>query len=219
MSKTIEIRLYQFSELTESAQETAINNARQWVGDTQAEIDGDIFYWTKDEMRKVLGIWTDLDEHYSRWGWREDDECARWDDLSDDPKYLLRYINWVMGRISWERVGKEYSLPDEKWTRRHVCYPKRVSKISTKNCFEECLTDEWTDATFDKWMNDAYKWVRDHKTIDEFVDSLLRRFHKAWDENTEWGYSDDNVRDIINMNDDTEWYLEDGRKFDGTFAL
>lgn len=207
MSKTIEIRLYQFSELTESAQETAINNARQWVGEGQAEIDGDCFYWTKEKMEDALGICIEFGNRSTRWEWRDGDEWVRWDDISDDPKYLLRYINWVMDRVD---NSKTYYLPFEKSRYYHPTMTPRKSKI-IKGGYNCCLTGEWTDSTFDKRMEEAYDWVRGNKTIDEFVDSLVRAFRSAWDEDVEWGYSDENVREVISYNDD--WYLEDGTKF------
>lgn len=205
--KRIEISLYKFEELGEEARKRAMYDARQWVGDTQAEIDGDVYYWTMDAMEKALGISIEDTGRVLFWSWSED----RWDDLSDDPKYLVRYINWVDGRLDDERVRKAYFLPSEKWARRHVCSPRRVSKIISRG-YEESLTGEWTDETFDKWMADAYSWVRDRMTIDQFVDSLVSEFKARWDENTNAGYSDENVLDILSQ-DDEEVYLEDGRKF------
>ena len=207
MSKTIEIRLYEFSELTESAQKTAINEAREWVGETQAEIDGDAFHWTKEEMEKVLGIKMDFGNHCTKWGWGDDYE-DRWDDLSDDPKYLLRYINWLMDRVD---SFKSYYLPFEKSRYYHPSMTKRTSRI-TKGVYDCCLTGEWTDTIFDKRMEKAYDWVRGKKTIDDFVDSLVRAFRAEWDEDVEWGYSDDNVRSILDGNGDL--YLENGHKFE-----
>lgn len=207
MSKTIEIRLYEFSELTESAQETAINNAREWVGETQREIDGDSFHWTKEAMEEALGIKMDFGNHCTKWGWGDDHE-DRWDDLSDDPKYLLRYINWVMDRVD---TLKTYYLPFEKSRYYHCMMTPRKSKIVSKG-YDCCLTGEWTDTIFDKRMEKAYDWVRGNKTIDDFVDSLVRAFRAEWEEDIVWGYSDDNVREILDGNGDL--YLEDGRKFD-----
>ena len=54
--KKIELTLYKFEELGEDARRRAMDDARQWVGDTQAEIDDDIFYGTMEEMERVLGI-------------------------------------------------------------------------------------------------------------------------------------------------------------------
>lgn len=207
MSKKIEINVYEFSELSKDAQKTAINEAREWVGETQAEIDGDAFHWTKEEMEKVLGIKMDFSNHCTKWGWGDDYE-DRWDDLSDDPKYLLRYINWVMGRVD---TLKTYYLPFEKSRRYHPTMTERKSHIISGG-FRNILTGEWTDDTFDKWMTDAYDWVRGKKTIDDFVDSLVRAFRAEWDEDVEWGYSDDNVRDILDGNGDL--YFEDGRKYE-----
>lgn len=206
--KKIEISLYKFEELGEEARKRAMDDARQWVGDTQAEIDDDVFYGTMEAMERVLGISIKETGRGLSWSWSED----RWDDLSDDPKYLVRYINWVDGRLDSDKVCKAYYLPDEKWTRRHVCYPKRMSKIISKG-YEDSLTDEWTDATFDRKMSHALNYARAGMDIDCFVNAIVRDFSKAWEDDREAGYSDENVRDILEQNSDTDWYLEDGRKF------
>lgn len=205
MSKTIEIRLYQFSELTESAQETAINNARQWVGETQNEIDEDSYECTKEEMEGVLGIKLEIGRYgYHKWEFTDE----RWDDVCEDSNYLIRYLNWVMDKVD---NRKTYHLGRGGWRPRksHIIH-------EGYNC---SLTGSWTDGVFDKMMGEAYDWVRGHKTIDEFVCALVNKFHDEWDETLEWGFSDENVRDILEMNEDTEWYLEDGRKYEGTFAI
>ena len=205
MSKTIEIRLYQFSELTESAQETAINNARQWVGETQNEIDSDSYECTKDEMERVLGIKLEIGRYgYHKWEFTDE----RWEDVCEDSKYLIRYLNWVMDKVD---NHKNYHLDRGGWR------PRKSHIIRT--AYDCCLTGDWTNGAMDKWLNNAYEFVRDHETIDEFVCSLVNKFHDDWDKDMEFGFSDENVRDILEMNEDTEWYLEDGRKYDGTFGI
>lgn len=212
MSKTIEIRLYQFSELTESAKETAINNARQWVGETQNEIDSDSYEFAKEEMERVLGIKLEIGRYgYHKWEFTDE----RWEDVCEDSKYLIRYLNWVMDKVD---NFKSYWSPF-KYSKGNP--PKATSRKSRilHNGYDNSLTGDWTDYAFGKMMGEAYDWVRNHKTIDQFVCTLVNKFHDEWDEDMEFGYSDDNVRDILEMNEDTEWYLEDGRKFDGTFAI
>lgn len=210
--KKIEIALYKFEELREDARKRAIDDARQWVGDTQAEIDYDCWLFTKEEMERVLGIAIKDSGRSLMWDFTE----VRWDDpdIFENPRYLIRYINWVQGRIPADKVLYTYYHRDQaKWTKRYVTYPKRGSAVISKG-YDCCLTGEWTDSTFDKWMANAYDWVRDGLTIDQFVDSLVREFCARWEEDREWGYSDENVRDILEQNSDTDWYLEDGRKYD-----
>ena len=49
-------------------------------------------------------------------------------------------------------------------------------------------------------------------TISQFIDELLDKFRRAWDEDIEYGYSDENVLEIIYANDYFS-FLEDGRWF------
>lgn len=210
--KKIEIALYKFEELGEDARRRAMDDARQWVGDTQAEIDDDVFYGTMEEMERVLGIAIEETSRGLSWRFTE----MRWDDpdIWENPKYLMRYINWVQGRIPADKVlYTYYHRNQDKWTKRYVTYPKRGSAIISKG-YDNCLTGEWTDETFDKWMTNAYDWVLGGQDIYDFVDSLVSEFKARWEEDREWGYSDDNVRDILEQNQDTDWYLEDGRKYD-----
>ena len=201
--KTISINLYEFKELGKDAQKVALSNQRNWVGEHQAEITNDSFGWTMEEMEKALGIWVRMENRATKWGWNED----RWEELSDDPKYLVRYINWVMGNVD---NRKTYYLPFEKSRYYHPTMTPRKSNIvgSTYDC---SLTGEWSDGTFGRWMDNAWDWVRDGLTIDQFVDGLVCEFRARWSEEIDWGYSDDNVRDIID--NECFLFLEDGRLY------
>lgn len=206
--KKIEIALYKFEELGEDARRRAMDDARQWVGDTQAEIDDDAYLFTKEEMERVLGISIKETGRGLSWQFTE----MRWDDpdIRENPKYLMRYINWVQDRVD---NRKSYWLPFDRSRHYHPTMTKRVSRI-TKCDFDCSLTGTWTDNAFDRKMKNALNYVRAGMDIDEFVDAIVREFAKDWEEDREWGYSDENVRDILEQNSDTDWYFEDGRKFD-----
>ena len=203
--KTIEINVYEFHELNEKAKKVAIEQNRSWVGDTQAEIDGDAFHWTLEKMGDVLGVCIREED----FGWVLGVYGERWEEVMDDPKYLARYLNWVDDRVA---QFKSYYLEDQsRWTRRHISIPKRVSNITYKD-YDWCLTGEWTDATFDDFMKRRWGFIRDGLTISQFIDELLDKFRRAWDEDIEYGYSDENVLEIIYANDYFS-FLEDGRWF------
>lgn len=192
--KTIEIKLYDYSELNETAKKVALEQSRDYVGETQAEIDGDAFHWTLEKMEEVLGVGI----REGDFGWVLGVYGERWEEVMDDPKYLARYLNWVDDRVA---EFKSYYLEDQsRWTKRHVCSPKRVSNITYKD-YDWSLTGEWTDATFDDFMKKRWEFVREGLTINQFIDELIDKFRKAWDEDIEYGYSDENVLEIIYAND------------------
>ena len=204
--KTISINLYEFGELNEKAQERAIDQVRNWVGESQAEIDGDAFQWTHEEMEKALGISIRFDSRSTNWYIGADGE--RWEDVLGDPDYLVRYLDWVDNRVD---NRKAFWLPFEKSRYHHSTMTKRVSNVLA-NDYDHSLTGEWTDGAFCEFMRKRWDFVRDGWTIDRFVDALVCAFRKAWDEDIEWGYSDDNVREVI-TNNDFFLFKEDGTRY------
>ena len=202
--KQISINLYEFGELGEEARKRAIEDNRSWVGEGQTEIDGDAFWWTLKEMEKALGVSVRDDRAFT---WRLQGDGERWEEVMDDPAYLVRYLNWVDSRVDDRKV---YWLPFGKSRYFHSTMTRRVSNISVKG-YDHSLTGEWTDGSFCEFMRRRWEFVREGWTIDRFVDALVCKFRDEWDKDTEWAYSDENVVELLS---DQGWlFLEDGRKY------
>lgn len=216
--KQVSITLYEFSELNEEAKKRAINDARGWVVEGETDIIGDSFWFTIEKIEEVFGIKVEEDQNgMLGWEWNEDHkdrfEYANWqsgNEVQDDPKMLVRYLNEVAGRIN---TLKKYYLPLDKWVkgRRHITAPSRESKVMSKG-YDHCLTGDYSDKAVDDMMNGRWVYVRDGATIWEFLTDLMVNLKVNWDDELEEMTSDDAIADLLGDTFRGYMYTKEGQE-------
>ena len=140
---------------------------------------------------------------YSRWRFKDN---SRFANMSDDPKYLVRYLNEVE---RWCRKGKYYSSRKEQ-PAGSVCVD-RYSKVLFSRDYG--LTGDWTSGVVDDYTGDKrWEYVRKGRTIKNYVDDLLCDFFTQWQRSKEDNFDDEAIEEEILNNDDYA-FLEDGRRY------
>lgn len=211
--REIKFNIYQYDELSAEAKEKAVDNVRETIGSMLCDFDADEYRSALKEIEKIFEIkvydWSvGYPGTYSRWRFNEN---SRFSDMSDEPKYLVRYLDEVE---RYCRKGKYYSssfrkVPVDKEHPAGLAYTKRYSKVMfERNC---CLTGTWTSAVVDDYMEKRWDYVRRHRTIEDFVDDMLYNFFKQWERDQECNYEDDAIIDTI-LGNDYE-FTEDGMRY------
>lgn len=196
--RTIQFNVYQFDELPLPIQEKVIDNERYKVQEFLDDCDGDEYRGALSAIEDAFGIevydWcVGYPGTYFRWRTKGD----RFDDVMDDPKYLVRYLNEVE---QYCRKGKYYSTSGHYDENGKYHYKKRYSKVMFER--EYALTGAWTCAVVDKYTGD-YRWecVRKHWTIKDYIDEMLYEFFHQWERDSENNSSDEVVKDHIIANE------------------
>ena len=209
--RTITFNVFSLDELSADAREKAIDNCRSRIGGMLNDFDADDYRDALGEIEKVFEIkvydWcVGYPGTYSRWRFNEN---SRFSQLSDNPRYLLRYLDEVE---RYCRKGKYYSghwrnVPKSK---EHPAGRECLTRYS-KVMFERnyCLTGTWTSAVVDKYTGDKrWDYVRNHRTIEDYIDDLLYDFFNQWERDSENNYGDEAVEETILANDYE--FTEDG---------
>lgn len=212
--REIKFNIYQYDELSAEAKEKAVDNVRETIGSMLCDFDADDYRSALNEIEKIFEIkvydWcVGYPGTYSRWRFNEN---SRFSDLSDNPRFLVRYLNEVE---QYCRKGRYYSSPFREcpkseehpngWT-----YTKRYSKVMFERNY--CLTGTWTSSVVDNYTGDKrWDYVRKHRTIEDFIDDMLYDFFKQWERDQECNYEDDAIIDTI-LGNDYE-FTEDGMRY------
>lgn len=211
--REIKFNIYQYDELSAEAKEKAVDNVRETIGSMLCDFDADEYRSALKEIEKIFEIkvydWgVGYPGTYSRWRFNEN---SRFSDLSDNPRFLVRYLDEVE---RYCRKGKFYSssfrkVPVDKEHPAGLAYTKRYSKVMFERNY--CLTGTWTSAVVDDYMEKRWDYVRRHRTIEDFVDDMLYDFFKSWESNQECNYEDEAIIDTI-LGNDYE-FTEDGMRY------
>lgn len=190
--RTITANLYKFHELNEAAQQFAINHLRSDLGGNMAEFDASDYRSTLKKIEEMFGInvydWNiGYPGDYFRW--EIEDEWFQDYDI-ENPKHLTRYLRIVSNRIY---KGKYMGFYDGD---RKVYHSKVLSYEDSYG-----LMDMWTDDAIIKTMEERFEFVRQGKTIEDFIETLLDRFFKEWKNDNDYCYSDEGVLEEIESND------------------
>lgn len=211
--REIKFNIYQYDELSAEAKEKAVDNVRETIGSMLCDFDADEYRSALKEIEKIFEIkvydWSvGYPGTYSRWRFNEN---SRFSDLSDNPRFLVRYLDEVERHC---RKGRFYSssfrkVPVDKEHPAGLAYTKRYSKVMFERNY--CLTGTWTSAVVDDYMEKRWDYVRRHRTIEDFVDDMLYDFFKSWESNQECNYEDEAIIDTI-LGNDYE-FTEDGMRY------
>ena len=202
--RTITFNVFTFDELSEDAKRTALDGVRSDVAGMLCDFDADEFRGALKEIEKIFEIkvydWSvGYPGTYSRWRFSE---SSKWGELSDDPKYLVRYLDEVE---RWCRKGRYYSTPFKQCPKdadhpAGLTYKKRYSKVMFERNYS--LTGTWAGAITDKFTGEhRWEYVRKGRTIENYLDDLLYEFFKDWERNQECNYEDEVVEETILAND------------------
>ena len=213
--RTITLNIYQYDKLSDAAKKKAVENMRETIGSMLCDFDADDYRSALKEIEKIFEIqvydWcVGYPGTYSRWRFNEN---SRFSDLSDEPKFLVRYLDEVE---RYCRKGRFYSssfrkVPVDKEHPAGLDYTKRQSKVMFERNF--CLTGSWTSAVVDDYMEKRWEYVRKHRTIENFIDDMLHDFFKQWERDQEYNYDDENIEETILGN--TYEFTEDGTRYKG----
>lgn len=211
--REIKFNIYQYDELSAEAKKKAVDNVRETIGSMLCDFDTDDYRSALNEIEKIFEIkvydWcVGYPGTYSRWRFNEN---SRFSDLSDNPRFLVRYLDEVE---RYCRKGRFYSssfrkVPVDKEHPAGLAYTKRYSKVMFERNY--CLTGTWTSAVVDDYMEKRWDYVRRHRTIEDFVDDMLYDFFKSWESNQECNYEDEAIIDTI-LGNDYE-FTEDGKRY------
>ena len=211
--RTITFNVFQYDELSAEAKEKALDEMRETVSSMLCDFDADDYRDALKEIEEVFEIkvydWcVGYPGTYCRWRFKE---CSRFSEMSDEPRFLVRYLDEVEG---WCRKGRYYSTPFKPCPKSDehpagLTYKKRYSKVMFERNY--CLTGTWTSAVVDDYMNKRWDYVRNGKTIEDFIDDMLYDFFKQWERDQEYNYGDEAVEDTIIGNDYE--FMEDGSRY------
>lgn len=211
--RTITFNIFQYDELSADTKKKALENMRERIGSMLCDFNADDYRGALNEIEKIFEIrvydWcVGYPGTYCRWRFKEN---SRFYELSEEPRYLLRYLDEI------ERYcgkGRYYSTPFKKCEKsaEHpagITNKVRYSKVLfERNC---CLTGDWTSAVVDDYMKKRWDYVRKGKTIYDFVDDMLYDFFKRWERDREYNYEDEAIEETIIGNEYE--FTEDGRQY------
>ena len=199
--RTIERQIFRYDELSEQAQNVAIESMRNEISNVRIESDSYEYQNTLDKIEHIFGVkvynWN-VNEYnpYFRFEFTNIEE-----DTENEPRLLLRYLNTnVLPYIDNKR--RYYSKTSRA---------SRKSRILCNNSYEYCLTGCWCDDAIDNALNNINQSVKKHLNAREFVESILEGFFKQWQNDYEYALSDECIAEDIEAND-YEFY-ENGRLY------
>ena len=212
--KTITLNIYQYDELSDAAKKKAVETMRETIGSMLCDSDADEYRSALKEIEKIFEIkvydWcVGYPGTYSRWRFNEN---SRFSDLSDNPRFLVRYLDEVE---RYCRKGRFYSssfrkVPVSKEHPAGLDCTKRYSKVMFERNY--CLTGTWTSAVVDDYMEKRWDYVRKYRTIKDFIDDMLYDFFKQWERDQEYNYDDEEIEETILAN--TYEFTENGTRYD-----
>lgn len=196
----VTLQLFPFEELSPKSQERAVNICRKEVASHRQELDNIDFQDTLYGIEKVLGINVkslDVDDGIT-YSFLSD----HWNELSDDPKFLLRYLNNVV--FPNASKGKYFSSFKSK------NFVGRRSKILTES--EWNFTGAKSDHSASEDISNALDAVKRGWSIHRFVWNLLYNFSSAWNDTALVNRSDEAVKESL-MNEEEYIFLQSGTPF------
>ena len=199
--RTIEHQIFRYNELSEQAQQVAIDSLRDRIAGTRIESDSYDYRNTLDEIEKIFGVkvydWS-VDEcnFYFRFEFTNIDE-----ETENEPRLLLRYLNTNV-------------LPCIDNRKRYYSKTARVSRKSRILCdnnYNYCLTGCWCDKAVDYALNNIKQSIKDKFNAREFVESVIEGFFEQWRNDYEYALSDECITEDIEANDYE--FFENGKPY------
>ena len=199
--RTIEYQIYRYDELSEQAQQVAIEFMKDEISNVRTESDSYEYRNTLDKIEHLFGVnvydWH-VDEYnsYFRFNFVGIDE-----DMENEPRLLLRYLN----------TNVLPCIDNKKRYYSKTARASRKSRILCNNSYNYCLTGCWCDDAIDNALNNINQSVKNRLNAREFVENLLEGFFKQWRNDYEYSCSDECIAEEIEAND-YEFY-ENGRPY------
>ena len=199
--RTIERKIYRYDELSEQAQQVAIESMRDEISNVRTESDSYEYRNTLDKIENIFGVkvynWN-VNEYnpYFRFEFTNIEE-----DTENEPRLLLRYLNTNV--LPYIDNKKRYYSKTARASRK--------SRILCNNSYDYCLTGCWCDDAVDNALNNINQSVKNHLNAREFVENLLEGFFKQWQNDFEYACSDECIAEAIEAND-YEFY-ENGKPY------
>ena len=188
--RTIERKIYHYDELSEQAQQLAIESMRDRISDIRIESDSDDYRNTLEMIERIFRV--------NIYDWRVDEYNSYFrfnfvgidDDMENEPRLLLRYLNTnVLPCIDNQ---KRYYSKTARVSRR--------SRILSNKSYDYCLTGCWCDDAVDNALNNINQSVKKHFNAREFVNSILEGFFEQWRNDYEYSNSDECIEEDIEAN-------------------
>lgn len=186
--KTISINIYSYNELSNEAQEKAIERCREFYAPVICNANDDDFSQTLKAMEIAFKVkYDDRAERLTYFG-----------DLDqDEPRQLARYLR---DAATLAYMGRTYRKNGR-------------ARLSTINQDEQeyNFAGLWSDQTAINALKNRYNFLRAGATIREFVQALSDDFLNDWKEANDFSWSDDAIQDRITI--DEPEFLADGKIF------
>ena len=199
--RTIEHQIFRYNELSEQAQEMAIESMRERISSTIIESDAYDYRNTLDNIEKIFRVkvydWS-VDEcnFYFRFEFTNIEE-----ETENEPRLLLRYLN----------TNVLPCIDNKKRYYTKMARASRKSRILCDNSYKYCLTGCWCDSAVDNALNNIGESLKKHLNAREFVESILEGFFEQWQNDCEYSTSDECIAETIEAND-YEFY-ENGKPY------
>ena len=199
--RTIEQHIFHYDELSDQAQNVAIESMRDKISNARLDSDSVDYYNTLNKIEHIFGVrvydWN-VNEYnpYFRFEFTNIEE-----DTENEPRLLLRYLNTNV--LPYIDNKKRYYSKTAKESRR--------SRILYNNSYEYCLTGCWCDNAIDNALNNINQSVKNKLNAREFVESILEGFFEQWRKDYEYAVSDECIAEDIEANE-YEFY-ENGKPY------
>ena len=199
--RTIERKIYHYDELSEQAQNMAIESMRDNLAEMRTESESAEYRNTLERIEQIFRVniydWH-IDEYnsYFRFDFVGIDE-----DIENEPRLFLRYLN----------TNVLPCIDNQKRYYSKTARASRKSRILCNNSYEYCLTGCWCDDAVDNALNNIGQSLKKHLNAREFVNSILEGFFKQWQNDYEYACSDECIAEEIEAND-YEFY-ENGKPY------
>ena len=199
--RTIEQHIFHYDELSDQAQNVAIESMRDKISNARLDSDSVDYYNTLNKIEHIFGVrvydWN-VNEYnpYFRFEFTNIEE-----DTENEPRLLLRYLNTNV--LPYIDNKKRYYSKTAKESRR--------SRILYNNSYEYCLTGCWCDDAVDNALNNINQSVKNKLNAREFVESILEGFFEQWRKDYEYAISDECIAEDIEANDYE--FFENGKPY------
>ena len=199
--RTIEQHIFRYDELSEQAQQLAIESMKDEISSVRTESDSYEYRNTLDKIEQIYRVniydWS-VDEYNFHFRF---DFVGIHEDMENEPRLFLRYLNNNVLPCIDNR--KRY------YTRGYTA--SRRSKIMFENEYDCCISGTWTDSAIDDALNNIKRSLKKHLNAREFVESILEGFFEQWRNDYEYTCSDECIAEEIEANDYE--FFENGKPY------
>lgn len=221
----VTVDVYNFSELSEEAQQKVIEKNREDIGEIINSCEDDEWEGSLDafckEFNITAGNWQVGYPTYHGLVFKDDEiyEGLSAEDVKG--KLLWRYLDYHRDNLI---SPKEYWGQFKEWNPEKQCYNVKTwtSHINYDPHYSGIvedgmsLTGVYSDYDLLKPLMEWRKHPDEDTSLYDLIDECLDKFFSAWEDNREGNYKDDVVRQEL-LDNDSEQYCVDGSVFHGVY--